>query len=288
MWRYKVTPHKVYTKSKTKAKKQIKEDDYRIIYNQMLEVVDGLSIETKFPNILAQLFIRGAVYITTYCDEDSVSIDTLLLPDKYCRKIGETQFGVNIIEFDFSYFDDLNLSNDDLNDYLKSFPTEFKKLYNKYKEDRTNNRWQALDPHFSTGLLLNSLGIPTYFYILGGILDYEKYQDNELERNENLLKYLVVQTMPIYQDRLIFDVDEVDELHKSMRKIIDKGDKVRLLTTYGDAKILKVADSDTAENQVLSKAFKAIFDNAGFNSGIFVSESVEALKMSLVRDKAMV
>ena len=135
---------------------------------------------------------------------------------------------------------------------------------------------------------MNPSSIPTYFYIYGGILDYEQYQDNELERNENALKYLVVHKMPVFQDQLIFEVDEVSAIHRSLRKIVDTGDKARLITTYGDVHVENIAQNDTTENQVLSKAFKAIFNNAGFNSGIFTSESVEALKMSLIRDKGMV
>ena len=46
--------------------------------------------------------------------------------------------------------------------------------------------------------------------------------------------------------------------------------------------------NDTVENQVLTKAFKAIFQNAGFNSGIFTSDSVTALKYSLIRDRSNV
>ena len=288
MWRYKVTPHKVYTKSKAKSRKTLPAEDYKQMYHLMLEVVDGLSIETKFPNLLTYLFVRGAVYFTTVCDEDSLTIDTLLLPEEYCRKVGETQYGTAIIEFNYAYFDDLGLNAEDLKDYLKSFSAEMQKGYRKYKNDTTNFQWQPLDPHFSTGVLLNEAGLPTYFYIYGGILDYEKYQDNELERNENSLKYLVVHTMPVYQDQLIFEVDEVSAIHKSLRKIVDTGDKARLITTYGDVHVENIAENDTAENQALSKAFKAIFNNAGFNSGLFTSESVEALNMSLIRDKGMV
>lgn len=288
MWRYKVTPHKVYTKSKAKAKKVLSEDDYKIIYHLMLEVVDGLSIETKFPALLNYLFIEGAVYFTTISDPDSITIETLLLPNKYCRKIGETQYGTALIQFDFSYFDDLGLLPEDLKQYLNSFSDEFKKGYNRYKKDSTNMRWQDLDPHFSSGILLNQYSIPTYLYILGGILDYEKYQDNELERNENTLRKIVVQTMPHYEDRLIFEVDEVKALHKSMKKVIEKGEKTRLITTYGDIKVEQLSDNEISENQVLSKAFKAIFNNAGFNSGIFTADSVTALEMSLVRDKGLV
>lgn len=288
MWRYKVTPHKIYTKSVAKAKKTLKQDDYMSIYHLMLEVADGLSIETKFPLILSYLFIEGAVYLTTVSDEQSIAIDTIILPSKYCRKIGETQYGTAIIEFDFSYFDDVGLTADQLKNYLKSFPDDFAKRYNKYKKDKTNFRWQQLDPHFSTGLLLNEYAVPTFLYLWGGILDYEQYQDDELARHEDMLHYLVVQTMPHYEDKLLFEMDEVKALHQSMRKKIDQGDRVKLVTTFGDIKVARMAESDTVANEVLSNAFKAIFNNAGFNSGIFTDKSVEALKMSLIRDRGFV
>jgi hypothetical protein len=132
------------------------------------------------------------------------------------------------------------------------------------------------------------MSIPTYFYLLGGILDYEKYQDNELERNDNLLKYLVVHTMPHYEDNLIFEVDEVEAIHQSLKRIVDTGEKARLITTYGDVHVDRISENDTSENQVLSKAFAAIFNNAGFNSGLFTGDSVTALEMSLIRDKGRV
>lgn len=287
MWRYKVTPHKVYANSKAKDRKPIKDDEYLLNYHLMLEVVDGLSIETKFPAMLRNLFINGAVYFTTITNEESYTVDTLLLPNKYCRKIGETQYGTALIEFDCSYFQDVGLTEEQLKEYFKSFPKEFEKGYRRYLKD-SNERWMELDPHFSSGLMLNDYGIPTYLYILGSILDYEKYQDNELERNENALKYIVVQTMPHYEDKLIFEMDEVKALHQSMKKVIDKGEKARLLTTFGTINVEKLADNDTVENQVLTKAFKAIFNNAGFNSNIFTSDSVTALKYSLIRDRGLV
>lgn len=135
MWRYKVLPHKIYKKSKAKLKKQPKEDDFNLIYNLMLEVVDGLSIETKFPAMLSLLYINGAIYFTTVCDEDSITIDTVILPDNYCRKIGETQYGTNIIQFDFSYFQNLGLSGDKMQEMMKTFPKEFQTGYNRYLKD---------------------------------------------------------------------------------------------------------------------------------------------------------
>ena len=287
MFRYKVVPHKSYTKSKAELREKQKDEDFQLIYNLMLEVVDGLSIETKFPALLTTLFTCGAVYLTTYCDEESLTVDSLMLPDKYCRKIGDTQYGTAMIEFDFSYFQSLGLSNELLKEYLKQFPAEFQKDYNRYLKD-SNLRWQALDPHFSTGVLLNETSTPTLFYMYGSLLDFEQYQDNELERNENQLRYLVVHKMPLYQDKLIFEMDEVAAIHSSIKRVVDTSERARLITTYGDVSSVQLGEPDTSENKVLAKAYKAIFNNAGLNDTIFTGESVEALKASLRRDKNMV
>lgn len=286
-WDYKVIPHKLYTKSKAKNRKQVNAEEYMVIYNYMLELVEGLALKIKGPAILQNLFIDGSVYYTTLVNEENMTIDTIILPGEYCRKIGETQYGTNIISFNVSYFRDVGLKEDEINEYFESFPEEFAAAYRAYLADSTQ-QWAPLDPRFSSGMLLNDAAIPTYLYLLGGILDFEKYQDNELERNENSLKYLVVHTIPHYEDQLIFEVDEAAALHKSLKAVVDTGEKARLITTWGDVHVEKISENDTSENEVLTKAFKAIFQNAGFNSGVFTSESVEALKMSLIRDKAIV
>ncbi len=286
-WNYKVVPHKLYTNSKAAARKHLKSDDFTQMYNQQLEIVEGLALPIKGPKLLTTLFLQGAVYFTTLNDAESLTIDTLILPNAYCHKIGDTQFGTAIISFDMSYFSGIGLTENQLDEYFESFPEEFKAGYLEYLKD-SSKRWIELDPRFSSGILLNSAAIPTYLYIYGGILDFEKYQDNELERNENALKHLVVHTIPHYEDQLIFEVDEVSAMHKSLKKIVDTGEKARLITTYGDIHVEQISENDTSENEVLSKAFQAIFNGAGFNSGIFTSESVTALEMSLIRDKGLV
>lgn len=286
MWRYKVIPHKMYSKSKAKTRKQIKDEDFGMIYNLMLEVVDGISIETTFPKLLTELAVAGSVYFTTIANEDNLTLDTIALPDKYCRKIGDTQFGTAIIAFDLSYFKDIGLQDNQLESYVEAFPKEIQKAYKKYQSSGGNSgRWVTLDPRFSSCIMQNEYSIPTMFYLYASILNYEKYQDNELQRNENLLKYIVVQTMPVYQDKLIFEMDEVKSLHNSMRRVIDKGDSARLLTTYGNIKVERIAEADNAQDETLAKALEAIYDNGGINPTLFTGESVEALKMALVRDQ---
>jgi hypothetical protein len=287
MWRYKVTPHRSYTKSKAKNRKTISSEDFKQDYQLMLEAIDGLNVETTFPNLLTHLFVNGAIYFTTVYNEDQILIDTLVLPVDRCRKIGETQYGTNIIQFDMQYFDSLGLTEQQRKEFLGTFPKEIQSAYNKYKKD-SNLRWTMLDPTYSSCLMMNEYGVPTFFYLYASILNYEKYQDNELERNENLLKYIVVQTMPIYQDKLVFEMDEVAALHRSMKKVIDKGDKARLLTTYGSVNVQRIAEDESTQSDVLAKALEAIYDNGGFNPTLFTGDSVEALKMALVRDQSFV
>ena len=139
-WQYKVTPHKVWTKSKAKARKVLPEEDYMMIYNHMLEIIDGLSFETVFPELLTKLFVCGCTYFTTFLDEDSLTISTIILPEKYCRTVGQTQYGTYIIQFDYSYFTDLGYNAEQLNTFFKTWPKEFKKGYNKYLNDSQNYR----------------------------------------------------------------------------------------------------------------------------------------------------
>lgn len=115
----------------------------------------------------------------------------------------------------------------------------------------------------------------------GSILDYERYQDNEIERSDNLLRYLVVHTIPHYENELLFEVDEVRALHQSLKKIIDDGDKARLITTYGDVHVDKVSDDDNVASEVLANAYKTVFNNAGFNASVFTSDSATSLKTEL-------
>ncbi len=278
-WRYKVVPHKL-----TGAGKAAAGGIDEAIYNLMLEVVDGIEVEVTYPKLLSQMFINGSVFFTTVGNEDSRAVDTIILPNKYCRKVGETQFGTGIMALDRTYFEQLGLSSSELDAYLTSFSPEIRKAYNKYKGN-SSLRWTTLDPRFSGCILQNEYAIPTLFYIYSGILNYEKYQDNELERNGNLLKYIVTQTMPVYQDRLIFENDEVRDLHQARRRVIEQNGEAKLLTTYGTVNVQHIGVDDSTQSEVLDKALDAIYNNGSINPVLFTGDSAEALKAALVRDQ---
>lgn len=188
LWRYTYIPRII--------KERATNADYKEIYNLMGEVIDGLSIETTFPMILTQLYIDGAIFLITTKNTSSKTITTLALPTKYCRVNAITQFGTYTYQFDFSYFDSLSLSKDELALIFNYYPKEMLDMYNAYLTDKQNLRWQVLDAKYAAALLLNKNGFPTKLKSIFSILQYDQYLANELERNSQQLDKIIAHKMP--------------------------------------------------------------------------------------------
>jgi hypothetical protein len=277
-WRYTFIPSLVKEKG----------GDYGEAYQLMAEVVDGLSIETTFPMVLTELFTSGAAYLITTKNTSAKTITTLKLPYKYCRPSAISQYGTVIYQFDFSYFDSLGLSQQEMETIFEYYPKEMRGQYDAYKKDPRNMQWQMLNPKFAGAILLNEIGFPNKLYSLFGILQYQQYASNELERNGQLLDKIVSHKLPTWQDKLIVDIDEMSELHQSMAKVIAKNNHVRMLSTFGDIEVHSIGEDQSKENKTMENAYNTIYDNNGLNHSLFSGESVKALECALLRDKALV
>ena len=279
-WRYTYIPRVI----KEKASKT----DYAEIYDLMGEIVDGISIETTFPLILTDLFVNGAVYLITTKNTSSKTITTLKLPYKYCRFNAISQFGTIIYQFDFSYFDSLGLSKDELETIFNYYPKEMKSMYNTYLADKNKSRWQTLDPKFAGAIALNEYGFPTKLHSIFSLMQYNEYLNNELERSNQQLDKIVTHKMPTWEDKLVVSIEEMTELHQSMAKIIAKNNHIRLLTSFGDIDVKSIGEDQSKENKTLENAYNAIYDNLGENHSLFNGDNKEAQLYALLRDKSMV
>jgi hypothetical protein len=257
------------------------------MYSQMLEIVEGLNLETIIPELLTQLFLQGSVFFMTLIDEESLTITTLIYPSKYARRVGQSQFGTGIIQIDMQYFDTLGFSTEQLNDLFDMFPKFVKKGYNAYRADGTK-RWLSVDGAVGSCLMQNERGVPNLVYSFGSIINYELYGDNEVSRSTNKLRYIVTHKMPLYDGTPIFNPDEVKQLHSRLASVVNTTSDSKLLTTYGDINMLRVGESVAQEDKTLLNAYKSVFNNAGLNDIVFTGDSKEALVMSITRDKAIV
>lgn len=278
-WRYVFYPRLIKEKQKTQ--------DYQEIYQTMAEVVDGLSLETTFPHLLSKLFVDGSLFLVTLKRNSSKTITTLVLPPEHCRVTGLTQYGTNVFQFDYSYFDSLGLNQEGLKVIFDYYPPEMRTAYDQYKND-TKLRWQKLNPKFAAGFVLNDQSFPTYLRSLGGIMQYDQYRANELERNGQQLSKIIAHKMPTWEDKLVVEVPEMTALHRSMSKTLTKNKNVRMLTTFGDLDVLSLGEDQSKENKTLSNAFASIFNVGGENDSLYSGNSREALEFALRKKESIV
>ena len=106
-FRYVVVPRKV--KNKTENKLII--ENYRQIYDTMVEIVEGLKIETVYPKLLLNIFKNGQIFLYATGDKKSQTLSTIILPIEKCRSTIMTQHGTTQIEFNFKFFDEITNDN---------------------------------------------------------------------------------------------------------------------------------------------------------------------------------
>lgn len=276
LWRYVVVPRKIKG-----VDSNLITVDYKTTYNKMIEIVEGIKIETTFPKLLLNIFKNGQIFLYASGDKNSKTISTILLPEQYCRATFLTQFGTSQIEFNFSFFD--NLKNGNLEKVLALFPKEFTELYNLYIENKKlyKEGWVPLDPRWSTSISMNDAGFPTFLSVFYDIIDYKNYKLNEMDRSTNGLERIIAQEIDMEKTGL--DLTELEALHDSMAKSLNQNGSI-LITTPGNIKVSQIQEERSQENKVLSNAFKTIFDNAGFNNELFSSDTEEGITSSLYRD----
>ena len=282
-WRYVVVPRSI----KNKNTNMVKTSSYRDIYNKMVEIVEGLKIESTFPKLLLNIFKNGQIYIYTTGDKSSKTISTILLPLEYCRPTIMTQYGTTQIEFNFKFFDGITNNQDKLSQLFSIFPPEFKDLYYIYKKNSSlyPDGYLPLNPKVSTCISMNEIGFPTFLSVFYDLIDYKNYKLNEMDKNTNGLEKLVIQEINPTDTEM--DLAEIEALHSSMAPDINQNGAI-LITSPGKVKVEQLQEEGSRENKVLLNAYKTIFDNAGFNNELFSGDAEESLNASLKRDLSFV
>ena len=282
--RYYVTPRFM----PFRMNKKLEGDAWREVYNSMIEYADGLNLDVKLIELLKVILIEGGVYFTTFYSEETKSVDTIILPGEYASRIGETEVGTDVIQFDMSYFDSLGLNEEELTELLTGFPIEFAEAYAAYKKDSTLRK-APLNPAHSSCVLLNAKAIPTFLYAFVGIKNYEGYTQNELDKSTQALQTIVEHHIPTYQDKLLLETPEMNLLHKKLSGITRSAKNTRLVTTIGDIKVHQLLEnSANVANNTLENAYKSIYDAAGVNNGLFYGDNQYAVESSLSIDRGMV
>lgn len=253
-------------------------------YSELMNIVDGLALETLVPKILESLYIDGIVGIYFEFDEQSKALLGTILPASRVRSSFQTMYGTNVVEFDFSFFDSYN--GDQLTKVLESFPQEFADQYSRVSKEQ--DKWAILDPTKSAALRTNNLGTPPFIAALSGIIEFQNVRENELKKGTNELKKVLINEIPLDQSGTpIFDLGEIQHLTRAMRAVLKNKD-IDIMTAFGKTTLHSLQDEGRAENKRITQAFSTIYSASGVNPAIFSGLTDGAIEASREADKSFV
>ena len=281
-----VLPYLVKTSAKKKTVEQVEE---------VLRYADSLKLKTVFYNISVKVLTEGAYYGYLINNKSNTIGGFLELPIKYCRSRYEVN-GMDAVEFNLKYFDDMFKDDIQKTLVINSFPKEFSKAYELYKsggipmdkDDR--GYWFLCDPALSMRFSLNSLGIPLFVAAIPSIVTLEEAKQIDMKKTIQELLKVVIQKMPLDKNgELIFDMEEAADMHNNAVRMLDGAVNVDILTTFADVEMLDLDNSTnvSATSDSLKKVERGVFNEAGVSQMLFATDGNLSLEKSILNDESI-
>lgn len=264
--------------------KSITETKYRKRYYESLEFFNKLNFEKLCQNFTLKTMVEGAYYgvLRDYGDR---GVGVQDLPFEYCRTRFKTPDGVDVVELDVSYFDTI-FDKKKREECLANFPTEVRKAYNSHK-NKGSSKWCMLEPGIGLHFCLYEER-PFMLNVIPAIIDFEDYRDIEKDKDMQELKKILVQEMPITSDgELVFDPEEVEEMHRGTVGMLKRNKDIDVLTSFGNVKLEDMQDSRSVITNNLEKIEKTIYSEAGISKQVFSADGNLSLEKSIQNDMAL-
>ena len=212
------------------------------------------------------------------------------LPCAYCRTRFKDFNNLNILEFNLHFFSDI--ANEDVrNEALAAFPEVVQEAYRKWQPlEKTGTPWVEI-PAKDGGICFCFEEDPSPM-LLASIPDLQKLEDatdREGKRDENELYKLLIQRMPIEDRELVFQLDEVADIHASVANMLSGIDTVDVLTTFGETSLESLQDTTAASQSAdrIDKYRKTVWDSLGRGEILFNASTSSALAYSIKKDEAI-
>lgn len=247
--------------------------------------LDKVDLKSIFSNCALNVLIYGTYYgVIQTLDKDALAI--LDLPASYCRSRYKNKQGIDLIEFDVSYFDTI-IDEAERKLSLKAFPTHVSSWYKRWKDGKVQSRWAFIPAE--SGICFPMFdGRPLFLEVIPAAMDYDAAVDTEKERDLDEIKKIIVQKISHLQDgSLLFEPDEVAVMHEGTVNMLKNNPNVSVLTTYGDVDAIVSKTASEAASNNLEKMMKNIYYQAGTSSQIFSADSNLAIETSIYNDMSV-
>ena len=270
-----------------KVKGNISKNKILSKYNNVLSFLDKMSIPVNFQYITYKVLKNGAYYGLFRVFDDGITFQEL--PVEYCRSRYKDSRGIDILEFNLSYFRKIT-SELDRQEVLSSFPKEVVKQWERTKNSKSiTNNWVELDTKVGVVFHFGDF-VPYFVNAIPELLRLDEAQDREGDREAEELQKLLINKMPISSKtgEMIFEPEEAAVMHRGLVDMLSDNKYIDVLTTYGDTSLEQAQTTTSqAQNNSLNKFTFNAFDNLGASAQLFNAEGNTALKYSTDKDTSL-
>ena len=270
-----------------KVKGNISKNKILTKYNNVLSFLDKMNIPVNFQYITFKILKNGAYYGLFRVFNDGITFQEL--PVEYCRSRYKDSRGIDILEFNLSYFRTIS-SDLTREEILNSFPKEVTKQWEKIKNGKSiTDTWIELDTRIGVVFHFGDF-IPYFVNAIPELLRLDEAQDREGDREAEELQKLLINKIPINNKtgEMVFEPEEAAVMHSGLVDMLSDNKYIDVLTTYGETS-LEQAQTTTSQTQSnsLNKFTANTFDNLGASAQLFNAEGNTALKYSTDKDTSL-
>lgn len=251
--------------------------------------VDDLDIRNTLTRITKAWLINGMYNGILRQVGSKVSIQDL--PLEFCRTRFKDYNNLNILEFNVTYFERKFSDDNERARIISTFPEVVQKAWRNWKNKKTSDPWVMISS--ADGGINFCFADDQTPLLIAAIPQLSKLKDavgREEKRDENELYKLLIQRMPIDKDgELVFELDEVEDIHAGVAEMLRDLDTVDVLTTFGDTTLENLQDSSAASQSAdrIDKYSKNAWNALGRGSILFNAENSSTLAYSIKKDESL-
>lgn len=266
--------------SKKKKNKKFEEG-----YSRGLHILSSLHLQSCLPEIAYAVLTYG-LYCGLIIKVGQDKFTLMELPRNYCQSNYRGLDGLDIVEFNVSYFNQFaNETQRDL--ILKAYPREIQLAWKKYSNGKLTNPWIVVSSIPVLYFSFNSKGIPPFANTVLHAMKYDQAVDTEREKELDEIRKIIVQKVPHLTDgRLLFEPDEAEEMHSAAVGMLKGNKNISVLTTYDDVEAIVSRTANDNSNTTLEKMLNNVYSQAGVSGQIFSSTGSSTLESSIKNDIA--
>ena len=253
------------------------------------DFIDKIDLPSTLNRITTEWLISGVYYGILRKDSDKVTIQDL--PLQYCRSRFKDFNNLNILEFSLKYFE--HIRDEQLREEaISSFPVVVQKAWRQYiAHNREEGEWVMI-PAADGGISFSFVNdpIPALIAALPDLKEMEDATKREAKRDENELYKLLIQKMPVDKNgELVFQLEEVADIHASVADMLSSTDTVDVLTTFGDTTLESLQDSTAAAQSTdrLAKYKSNAYGAMGRGELLFNAINSTSLGIQIKKDESI-